>query len=205
MNLASHANIDPAEAIRSVVDIACVGVVLGCRVRSNRMTAAWRGGDGLSVSLDRQRGLFYDHRDGKGGDVIKLVMLCRGCGFGEALAWLADFYGVELKQPDTETLRRSQRRRQQAQVTAEGLADLRWRVTQYLRAVRNSIWSECSRFERESVGPHRIQDRPAGEWKRMRERMKLADGIDDYITHLTSLPAAELIKLRDRLEGAIAA
>jgi hypothetical protein len=82
------------KAVKARADICEVAGALGPKVRGNRMTAAWRNGDGLTVSLDRDEGLFYDHRDGKGGDVFDLVRLSLDCGFSDARSWLAEFYGI---------------------------------------------------------------------------------------------------------------
>ena len=84
----------PIEVIKSQTDIAEVAKELGSTVRGDRATAAWRNGDGLNVNLDRERGLFYDHRDGRGGDVFNLVQLSRGCDFIDARKWLEDFNGI---------------------------------------------------------------------------------------------------------------
>jgi hypothetical protein len=50
-------------------------------------------------------------------------------------------------------------------------------------------------------GPERIGDLPASTWQALRQRLKLADGIDSYTGRLQGMSAAELIELRDRLEG----
>jgi len=45
----------------------------GGELRGRRGVAFWRGGDGYSVSLNPERGTWYDFRDGIGGGVLALV------------------------------------------------------------------------------------------------------------------------------------
>ena len=66
----------------------------GCKLRGNRGQAFWRGGNGYSVSLDFERGLWHDFVTGDGGDVIRLVEVAQGCDFKRACAWLAEFAGM---------------------------------------------------------------------------------------------------------------
>jgi hypothetical protein len=68
----------------------------GGQLRHGRGQAFWRSGDGYSVSLDAAKGLWHDFVTGAGGDVVALVETVRGCGFRDALAWLADFAGVPV-------------------------------------------------------------------------------------------------------------
>ena len=83
--------------IRSRARITDVWSALGGgKLRGNRGQGFWRGGTGLNVSLDLQKGLWHDFRDNVGGDVITLVMQVQGCDFRAAVQWLADFTGVAL-------------------------------------------------------------------------------------------------------------
>jgi hypothetical protein len=83
--------------IRLRADICDVWSALGGGpLRHSRGQAFWRNGDGYSVSLNADRGLWHDFVSGDGGDVIALVRLVRGCGFRDAVAWLASFTGVSL-------------------------------------------------------------------------------------------------------------
>jgi hypothetical protein len=68
----------------------------GGELRSGRGRAWWRNGDGWSVSVDAQRGMCYDHRDGIGGGVLDLVMHVQGGTRGDALRAVADMAGVTL-------------------------------------------------------------------------------------------------------------
>ncbi len=66
-----------------------------------RCQAFWRGGDGFNVALTRDK--WYDHgpecKGGKrGGDLIELARTIHGCGFGDAVADLAAFFGVDPQQ-----------------------------------------------------------------------------------------------------------
>ncbi len=50
-----------------------------------------------SFTVNVQRGFFHCFGCGKGGSVVDFVMARQGMEFGEALAWLAERVGVELK------------------------------------------------------------------------------------------------------------
>ena len=51
--------------IKRRADIRDVWSALGGpELRGNRGQAFWRGGDGYSVALDFEKGLWHDHRDG---------------------------------------------------------------------------------------------------------------------------------------------
>ena len=61
-----------------------------------RGRAWWRDGDGLSISLDDTRGVWYDHRDGEGGGILDLVIHVHGCARADALHFVAGVAGVVL-------------------------------------------------------------------------------------------------------------
>jgi hypothetical protein len=61
-----------------------------------RGQAWWRGGDGLSISLDDTRGVWYDHRDGEGGGILDLVIHVHGGARADALHFVAGVAGVVL-------------------------------------------------------------------------------------------------------------
>jgi hypothetical protein len=83
--------------IKRRADIRDVWTALGGgKLRGNRGQAFWRKGDGFSISLDVERGLWHDHRDGVGGDVVTLVRTVQQCGFLEAAEWLAAHTGVRV-------------------------------------------------------------------------------------------------------------
>lgn len=69
---------------------------LGGEVRGRRGRAFWRRGDGWNISLDDDKGAWFDHRDGIGGGVVDLIVKVRGCSRGEALHWLAELVGLPL-------------------------------------------------------------------------------------------------------------
>jgi hypothetical protein len=62
-----------------------------------RMPAVWRGGDGLNVALDDERGIWHDFTSDEGGGVLDLVARVRGGSRQDALKWLADFAGIPLQ------------------------------------------------------------------------------------------------------------
>ena len=86
----------PRDAIdrASIVDIwASLG---GGDLGHGRGVAFWRGGDGLNVSLDEAKGVFFDHAHGTGGGILALVETVLGCDRPAALRWLAAHLGVQL-------------------------------------------------------------------------------------------------------------
>lgn len=192
----------PITAIKARADIAKIASYLGCKVRRSRMTAPWRGGTGFTVSLDRDRGLFFDHKTGHGGDIIELVKLCRGCGFSEALAWLADHCGVTLRRQEPGAAARYQAAQTRAQSAADDLVGWRNERAYRLRMRRNAMWSECRRVENWADGQKGFSDDL--RWSKVAQvpdLWRVADRIDDQVTRLERLPAAELVALRERLEA----
>ncbi len=192
----------PIDAIEARADIIEVTKALGYSVRGNRIRAVWRNGKGLTVSLNRTKGVFCDHKTGKGGNVFQLVMLILGCGFPDSLKWLADFYGIELRHPSRQEVRTAQARRTRAQNAAVELAGWRWNLTQDLRGLRNTIWSGCRRVDRWAAQQQQFSDDL--RWSAVAEvpdRLRLADDIDSYVGHIQQLSAAGLIGLRERLGG----
>jgi hypothetical protein len=109
--MANLAELKDHAAIREVW--AALG---GGKLRGNRGQAFWRGGDGYSVSLDPEKGVWFDFVTGAGGDVIALVRTVRQCGFLEACQWLGDFSGVRV----SEWIRRGD------EADTDWPTDLRW-------------------------------------------------------------------------------
>ncbi len=68
----------------------------GGELRGNRGQAFWRGGDGYSIALDPEKGVWFDHVAGDGGDVLSLIEVARACSFREAVEWLAAHMGVTV-------------------------------------------------------------------------------------------------------------
>jgi hypothetical protein len=81
----------------------------GAPLIGRRGVAWWRGGGGLSVAVDPDKGVWFDHAAGVGGDALQLIRTVRGCSFQSALAWLSSFVGVpapgqspqQYRAPDT--------------------------------------------------------------------------------------------------------
>jgi hypothetical protein len=105
--------------IKARADIRDVWSALGGgQLRRGRGQAFWRGGDGYSVSLNPEKGLWHDFVTGEGGDVVALVQTIQQCDFKAALRWLADLIGLGI--PEL-----SQRRDNRPDFD-NGPADLRW-------------------------------------------------------------------------------
>src|SRR5215471_17975207 len=79
----------------------------GAKLRGNesgqlRGIAFWRPkADGWNVAVDIHRNLWFDHRDGCGGGVLKLVQAARQCSEHRALEWLETFAGLTPSRPLT--------------------------------------------------------------------------------------------------------
>lgn len=60
----------------------------GGDIWGRRAVAFWRNGKRGSVAVDVERGFFWDHGTGKGGDAVDLVRLIFSLDTGAALQWL---------------------------------------------------------------------------------------------------------------------
>jgi hypothetical protein len=70
----------------------------GERPRRGRARAFYRDGvNRESVSLDDDKGLWYDHAANEGGGVLDLIERICGCTRQAALRWLAEFNGIALE------------------------------------------------------------------------------------------------------------
>jgi len=78
-----------------------------------RGCAWWRNGDGLNVSVNAVRNVWFDHRNGLGGGIVDLIARVRGVRPREALCWLAEWQGVGLQRLSREdrTRHREERRK----------------------------------------------------------------------------------------------
>jgi hypothetical protein len=68
----------------------------GGELHRGRGRAFWRGGDGLSVSVNEQKRLWYDHKTKEGGGVLDLFRKVWGCSRQEAIQKLSEYTGVPL-------------------------------------------------------------------------------------------------------------
>jgi hypothetical protein len=94
----------------------------GAEIRRGRGQAFWRRGDGWTVSLSEDQGVWYDHRDGIGGGILDLITKVQGGSRNDALHWLADYYALPLDDKPLSQERRPQYAR--AKQDAPGLARL---------------------------------------------------------------------------------
>lgn len=175
--------------------ISAVARDLGApEIKDDRCAAWYRGGsNSRSVKFDDAEGVGYDFGTGKGFGYIGLVQMVQGCDRREAVAWLRRQYG--LAKPDPAM----RQRREQARSESADLTAFVNRLRETVFEIRNSILTDWHVAEWAARGPDRAGDLPASEWRRLRQRRKLADQLDDYMAHVEQLPAAELIALRNRL------
>jgi hypothetical protein len=68
----------------------------GPPLRHGRGRAWWRNGDGYNVSVNDDRGAWFDHAQGQGGGVLDLVQTVLGCSRTAAFNWIAEFAGVPI-------------------------------------------------------------------------------------------------------------
>jgi hypothetical protein len=98
----------------------------GGELRGRRGRAFWRGGDGLNVAVDIERGLWHDHVTGAGGNAVDLVRVALGVGTAEALRWLEEAgYRQPARRMSAAELAEQRRRREDAQRRRLDISDFR--------------------------------------------------------------------------------
>ncbi|HEY6345098.1 MAG TPA: hypothetical protein VIY49_26675 [Bryobacteraceae bacterium] len=86
-----------AQLIEQTSIVSVWNALGGGPLRHGRGNAFWRkGADSWSLSLNDDRGAWFDHRDGVGGGVLDLICLVRGGSRQEALKWWAEYRCVQL-------------------------------------------------------------------------------------------------------------
>ena len=109
----------------------------GGPLRHDRGRAFWRDGDGYSVALDTENGIWYDHARG-GGGVLTLVATALNTDKAEALAWLQREQFIEPSRKFTPAERREFAEGQgQAARAAAGLTEWRTEHLSELRRLRD--------------------------------------------------------------------
>lgn len=111
-------NIYDAPSIKRNVKIAQYLSDAGYQIRAGRCQARWRGGDGWNVSIDEEKGVWYDHKAGEGGSVIDLCMKIEGVTPLVAMRRLGDKYHV----PPFKVTRAPRRRTRAEMLAADGYA-----------------------------------------------------------------------------------
>lgn len=124
--------------------ISSVWVALGGDPpKHGRARAFFRDGDNLqAVSLNDDKGAWFDHRDGKGGGVLDLVQRVQGCTRSVALKWLADLNGVVLEDRPATAAERREFARVRARAQQEGTELLEWKewMLDGLKRIRARWW-----------------------------------------------------------------
>lgn len=85
------------------IPIAFVLSKYGIKAVKIRDNCAWyfafdREENTASIKVDSSMNRFYDHGIGKGGSVIDIVMLLEKCSLNDAIQFLSDFDGLQLKE-----------------------------------------------------------------------------------------------------------
>lgn len=131
--------------------------------RRGRSRAFWRNGDGLAVSLDDAKGVWYDFRDGVGGGILDLIQHVRGGTRSDAIRWLVAWAGMPL-QPNNGGLgfaRDHARRRRGATTEARAFLAWRERLLRALQDYRETVLRALHRARR-YIRDHSL-DSPLGE------------------------------------------
>jgi hypothetical protein len=182
-------------------DIGAVWRALGGgELRHGRGRAFWRDGDGYNVALDDTTGYWRDFAWGEGGGIIALIERALGCSRTKAWQWLTAHHGVELDRLPRDQARKQRLYLRRVEAAAVSLQRLRREITGCIRAVRNWTWSDCRDLDAWATKQGGFTDDPG--WKEVAQvpdRMRIADGIDEYIHELENMSAHELIEMRKRL------
>jgi len=157
--------------------------------RFGRARAFYRDGNNWqAVSLNDEKGVWYDHRDHVGGGILSLVQHVRKCNRADAARWVADLIGATLDdRPMTRADRREYARRR-AQAEREAIALLRWKEGHRaaLRAAYHRLWKlhhACTHYIIANGLDTAMGDAAAnvvevteGMIERLREQIDLFDG-----------------------------
>jgi hypothetical protein len=102
----------------------------GGHIRQGRARAFWRDGDNATaVSIDLERGRWFDHVSATGGGALRLVETARNCSRADALAWLEANGFIEPRRLSVVDRQAHARRR----ADAENQAQQAWRWWQARR------------------------------------------------------------------------
>ncbi len=170
----------------------------GPKLRNGRCRAWFRGGtDPRSLSVDDDTGQWFDHGRQKGGGILALIQLALQCDKAAAVRWLACWQGETLAPLDQKTIER----RRVAERQARELLSWRDRIVLVIRAIRNSILDDCRELDSWATAEGSFTDNPI--WQDVAavpHRLRLADGLDDYVITMCAFSALDLAILRRRLE-----
>ena len=121
-----------------------VAALVGPEVKHGRCRAWWRGGDNpTSVSIDEEKGCWYDHGRGNGGGILDLIQTVLGCDRRDARKWLDQRRGFSLndRRPLTREEKRAYaQRRAYAEREADDLTAFREEALRLLRDEKNILF-----------------------------------------------------------------
>lgn len=114
----------------------------GPRIQGRRAKAFWRNGDGLNISLNLDKGVWYDWAEGIGGGPIALVERVNNCDRKEAILWIKRTFGLDHLDPGRERkvdyrpvrwraakIRELEQEKIAGEIEAEaGKSDMRWHM-----------------------------------------------------------------------------
>lgn len=188
-----------------LIERSDIGVVWralgGGELRHGRGRAFWRGGDGYNVALNASTNCWRDFASGEGGGIVALIERSLGCSRQDAWRWLAAHHNLEFGRYSRAQSQRNRFHLERVRAAEAILKRFRQETSAFLRSVRNSICDDCRQLDAWATGKGCFDSDPLWEeFAQVPDRMRIADGIDVYISELDNMGAYELIELRNRRE-----
>ena len=119
----------------------------GGELKRGRGRAFWRGGDGLNISINADKGAWYDFTAGTGGGILDLVATVLACDRPGAGQWIRDAFGIPERTLTPAERRAWRRQRARAEREAAALAAWRSWALLTLRHWRDHFWRRSRRAE----------------------------------------------------------
>jgi hypothetical protein len=140
----------------------------GGELRHSRGKAFWRDGAGLNVSLDAEKGCWFDHAESTGGGKLDLIVQVQHCSRHDALTWLSGMSGIALDSiPLTEEDRERWRDDQRVRIDAVYFKDA-------ARVLAEEILEQLSPVDPErrtyTALLHQLNVSPETEYREWRDR-----------------------------------
>jgi hypothetical protein len=175
----------------------------GSPPKRGRARAFFRDGDNpFAVSLNDEKGVWFDHRDNIGGGVLDLIQRIRGCDRRAALRWLAELNGITLDDhPLTDT-----ERREYARQRAEASELVAWKgqLVDALKRERERWWGiyhAALRYIVDNGLEAPLGDAAATLYEIAEERIEI---LNSQVDMLATAPFSSLLSIFHEQKGAAA-